>query len=153
MSTETESPVQYGGFWLRFLAHGIDSIVLTLASWVLERVILSVFGINREEQDPLLVQVFSMGAYLCWAFPYYVWGTYRWGTTLGKRVFRLWVVPISSQGPVSLGQSVGRTLGYVLSYLPIGCGFLMAAFQPQKRALHDLMAGTRVVHRRPVRGN
>jgi uncharacterized RDD family membrane protein YckC len=33
-------------------------------------------------------------------------------------------------------------LGYTVSYLIIGCGFFMAAFHPQKKALHDLLAGT-----------
>ena len=39
-------------------------------------------------------------------------------------------------------QSVVRTVGYALSYAPLGAGFLMAAIHPEKRALHDLIAGT-----------
>ena len=32
-----------------------------------------------------------------------------------------------------------------------GLGFLLAAFHPQGRALHDLLAGTVVVRSRPTR--
>jgi uncharacterized RDD family membrane protein YckC len=44
--------------------------------------------------------------------------------------------------PISLKQSWIRCLSYTLSYLPMCAGFIMAAFQPEKRALHDLIAGT-----------
>jgi uncharacterized RDD family membrane protein YckC len=44
--------------------------------------------------------------------------------------------------PISMKQSVIRSIGYAISYLPLAAGYLMAAFHPEKRALHDLLAGT-----------
>jgi uncharacterized RDD family membrane protein YckC len=38
-----------------------------------------------------------------------------------------------------------HTLGYLLSLLTLGLGFLLAAFNREGRALHDLLAGTVVV--------
>jgi hypothetical protein len=45
----------------------------------------------------------------------------------------------------SWGQAVLRPAGYVLSWLPLGFGFVLAAFPPSKRALHDRLTDTRVI--------
>jgi len=49
-------------------------------------------------------------------------------------------------GPLSFGQSVGRYFATFLSALILGIGFVMAGVRSDKRALHDLLAGTRVEH-------
>jgi uncharacterized RDD family membrane protein YckC len=38
-------------------------------------------------------------------------------------------------------------VGYPLSILPVGLGFLMATVSPTGRALHDLISGTVVIRR------
>jgi uncharacterized RDD family membrane protein YckC len=45
----------------------------------------------------------------------------------------------------TLGQSALRAVGYVLSALPAGLGFLPALFGPDHRGFHDRLAHTRVV--------
>jgi uncharacterized RDD family membrane protein YckC len=47
-------------------------------------------------------------------------------------------------GPLSFGQAVGRYFATFLSALILGIGFIMAGVRSDKRALHDLLAGTRV---------
>jgi len=47
-------------------------------------------------------------------------------------------------GPLSVGDSVLRWFGTVISALVLCIGYLMVAVRADKRALHDLMAGTRV---------
>ena len=42
-----------------------------------------------------------------------------------------------------------NTLGYLLSLLTLGLGFLLAVFSPKGRALHDLVAGTVVTRGEP----
>jgi uncharacterized RDD family membrane protein YckC len=68
-----------------------------------------------------------------------------WGQTLGKMALQIRVVSMAG-GPLSFGQSVGRYLATFLSALILGIGFIMAGVRPDKRALHDLLAGTRVEH-------
>ncbi len=51
---------------------------------------------------------------------------------------------------VWIGSSFVRFVGYIISWIPLGLGFLMAAFQKQKLALHDLIAGTEVVYGDPL---
>ncbi|HKI85113.1 MAG TPA: RDD family protein, partial [Thermoanaerobaculia bacterium] len=40
-----------------------------------------------------------------------------------------------------------RLVGYFVSGLIFGLGFLMIAFEASKRGLHDMIAGTYVAHR------
>jgi uncharacterized RDD family membrane protein YckC len=144
----------YAGFWIRFVAAWIDIIVLNFATWFVELLILGVIywtWLLRSKGavpsyasafDPVLVQTVALLIYILLAIPYYGWGTYRFGTTLGKRPFRIYVVQEGTYANLTLRQSLLRCLAYVASYLPFGAGFAMAAVHPKKRALHDLIAGT-----------
>ncbi len=151
-SPSLEAP-KFAGFWVRSFAEGIDSTVLSLASWLVELALLGGYYwlarlLGREQAafmdsfNALFLQVFNLVIYAGLALPYYVVGHERYGTTLGKRPFQVYVVDTESLGKISSKQSWIRCLAYVLSYLPFGAGFLMAAFHPEKRALHDLIAGT-----------
>lgn len=67
----------------------------------------------------------------------------RSGQTLGKAAMRIRVCD-EDGGRVAIPASVLRTFSYALSALPFGAGFLLA-LMPSHRALHDRIAGTRVV--------
>ena len=64
--------------------------------------------------------------------------------TLGKRAMRIKVTDREGKR-ISFGHALGRWFAAALSYLTLYIGFLMAAFTDQKRALHDMVAGTLVV--------
>ena len=66
------------------------------------------------------------------------------GQTLGKMAAGIRVVGVE-QVRVPVGSAVLRTAAYVLSALPAGLGFLPGLFGRERRALHDHLAGTRVV--------
>jgi len=65
--------------------------------------------------------------------------------TLGKRIVGIHVVARSGKR-AGLVRTLLRTLGKMLSAVPALAGFLIAIL-PGKRALHDLLTGSRVVHR------
>lgn len=66
------------------------------------------------------------------------------GQTIGKMAASLKV--ISEDGDrVVAGQAVVRAVGYLMSLLPAGLGFVPGLFGPSRRALHDRLANTRVV--------
>jgi uncharacterized RDD family membrane protein YckC len=67
----------------------------------------------------------------------------RSGQTLGKVAMRI-EVRSENGSRVGIVPSVLRTFAYALSALPFGAGFLMALL-PARHALHDRIAGTRVV--------
>ena len=69
-----------------------------------------------------------------------------WSTTIGKRIFGLYVLrPDGSK--LGLGRAFARWLAVGLSALLLGIGFLMIAFRRDKRGLHDLICDTMVVKR------
>jgi len=65
--------------------------------------------------------------------------------TFGKRLVGLTVISTAGNraGPLRV---VARNLAKVISAAPCSVGFAMAIL-PGKRALHDLLTGSRVVHR------
>jgi uncharacterized RDD family membrane protein YckC len=65
------------------------------------------------------------------------------GQTLGKLVVGIRVVGIEGE-PLTAGAALLRWFAYGVSLAPLGAGFLMAGLRRDKRALHDLIAGTRV---------
>ncbi len=70
------------------------------------------------------------------------------GQTIGKMAAGTRVIPAnpasSSSGRVTFGQSIVRAVGYLVSALPLGLGFV-PALVGDRRALHDRLADTRVV--------
>jgi len=67
-----------------------------------------------------------------------------WQATPGKCALGLVVTDVDSQ-PISFGRAVFRHVAGALSWLMLNLGHALAAWPPHKRALHDHMAGTRVL--------
>ena len=69
------------------------------------------------------------------------------GRTLGKMLVGARVVGVSGE-PIGYLRALARYLAWFVSAFPALLGFALAAARPDRRALHDLMAGTRVVRTR-----
>ena len=69
------------------------------------------------------------------------------GRTLGKMLVGARVVGVTGE-PIGYPRALARYLAWFLSALPLLLGFVLAATRPDRRALHDLIAGTRVVRSR-----
>jgi len=71
------------------------------------------------------------------------------GQTIGKMAAGTRVVPADPAAPawerVSFGQAAVRAVGYLVSLLPAGLGFVPALVGRERRAVHDRLADTRVV--------
>jgi len=71
------------------------------------------------------------------------------GLTIGKWSTGLRIEPRDG-GQLGVGRAVLRHfVGYSLSFITFGLGFLMGAFSPRGRTLHDLIAGTIIVREGP----
>ena len=68
----------------------------------------------------------------------------RWQGSPGKHVMDMIVVD-SQDSAIGLPRAILRQVSSALSWLTLNLGHLLAAVPPQKRALHDYIAGTRVV--------
>ena len=80
------------------------------------------------------------------AFAYEVFFVGRFGGTPGKLLLRMRIVR-SDYSRVTYGRAAIRYFGKMLSGLTMYIGYLMVAFDPQRRALHDYIADTRVIKR------
>lgn len=68
------------------------------------------------------------------------------GSTPGKWICACRVVNFKTGGKITLPQAVRRVIGYVLSAIPLGLGFVIAAFRKDSRGFHDKISGTTVVN-------
>jgi uncharacterized RDD family membrane protein YckC len=75
---------------------------------------------------------------------YSAWYEASRGATIGKRWMGLQVVDEAGER-ISFLRASGRFLGKMISALPCFLGYVMAIFSSRGRALHDRLAGTRVV--------
>lgn len=165
MSEQTQ--FRYAGFWVRLIANIVDWIVLTVASTGMQYLIVGIAngvlwimtrgaegGASVVDLNMLELQILNTVLYGAVALPYYSLGHIRYRTTLGKLLFKIEVVDSTTGGTLTLKQSIIRTFGYLISYLPMGAGFVMVVFNPRKQGLHDLIASSVSVYRvdRPVEG-
>jgi uncharacterized RDD family membrane protein YckC len=75
---------------------------------------------------------------------YFVVFTAFGGQTIGKMAFGL-KVTTEDEESVPVSRAALRTIGYLVSALPLGAGFLAAVFTANRLAFHDRLAHTRVV--------
>ncbi len=147
-ATTTEAPraptpmatgaIHPAGFWTRAGAVLID-VVLVMAAEVVFGFLL--WALTDDRLAAAASRAFRFLASPC----YFVFLHWARGQTLGKMAFRIRVVMLNG-APLPFGLSVLRHLGSWLSAAILGIGYLIAAFRADKRALHDLIAGTRVEH-------
>lgn len=133
---------EYAGFWLRTGACLVDSLFFSL---ILLPVTIMFYGTDYFRGG----SVFRGPAdvIINWIVPavltVVLWR--RLQATPGKMALRLRILDAESGLPASTGQYIGRYLGYVVSTIPVGLGFLWVAFDRRKQGWHDKLAGTVVV--------
>src|SRR5262245_30768113 len=125
-----------GGFWRRAFALAVDAVIV----WILLRV--GAMGAAVLARWDLLAQAFSFTWTLVIPAAYFVVLHGSGGRTLGKALAGVRVVAASGE-PLAYGRALARQLAWTLSALTLGVGFLVAAARADRRALHDLVAGTR----------
>ena len=135
---------RYGGFWIRLLAKIIDLLLIgsigSLASVLLGLLI-------SDDTSELWVMLGTMVTALinvCITVGLTAYFVGRFGATPGKMACGLRVV-LSDGGRVTYLRALCRSLGEIVSGLILYIGYLMAAFDDERRTLHDHFCDTRVV--------
>lgn len=120
----------YAGFWLRFVAYIIDGIILLVVNIVVS----------------LLVTETLEGTLIALAIgPVYTIGFWTaLGATPGKLVVGVQITTAEGE-PIDFGRAILRYVGYFVSAITLGIGFLMIGLTREKRGLHDFIAGTVVI--------
>ena len=123
--------VEFAGFWIRVVAWLVD--------YLIGGIVVAVARVGLGPIGLLLLLPFQL-----------LYGpimeSSAWQGTVGKRLCGLAVTDRHDER-ITFGRAVVRLLAKVLSLIVLGIGFLMIAFHPRKRGLHDIIAGTLVVHR------
>jgi uncharacterized RDD family membrane protein YckC len=128
----------YAGFWIRLGAKFIDGIILGIAGFALG--FLGSFIVRHAVVATVLENVLSFA--LSVAYATYFTGAYS--ATPGKMACGLKVVRSDGE-KVNYARACGRVFAEFVSSLTLTIGYIMAAFDEEKRALHDRICDTRVI--------
>ncbi len=143
MSAPARSEPRPAGFWIRAAALVVDVLVFAVAQFSFGLVAGRLWGATIEEAPAFQLAVVLFTLLLTALYTTVLHATT--GQTVGKLLVRVRVVGVEG-GPLPVGAALLRWLGYFLSLAPLTLGFLMAGLRRDKRALHDLLAGSRVEH-------
>jgi uncharacterized RDD family membrane protein YckC len=149
------------GFWARLGAYVIDAVILS----AIFQLVWTLCGESRVWALPLLptvktdaaVQQFLQDgqAWFNHAAPFFyplyflydVLFNGRFGATVGKMAIGARIV-MWDGSPIGYQRAAWRWLAARISDLFCFAGYILIALRPDKRALHDLLAGTRVIYKR-----
>jgi uncharacterized RDD family membrane protein YckC len=127
--------MNYGGFWIRFLAYLVDSLIVTVG-FVGIMLLLGAMGLELAGAEI----IFLVLSILYWALMH----SSPRQATIGKALCGLKVGGPNGER-LSLPRALGREAAKIISSLTLLIGFIIAAFTRNKQALHDFVASTYVV--------
>ncbi len=143
----TES--NYAGFWNRFAALFIDSLIIAAGSAMFSLPFLIAKGLRKTTSYLSLVDfdfILSLLTMLIgWLYCTLLESSTK-RATIGKMAVGIIVTDINGNR-ISFGRANGRWWGKTISFLILGIGYIMAGFTRKKQALHDIMADTLVLAR------
>jgi uncharacterized RDD family membrane protein YckC len=129
------------GWWARFFALFLDNLILGIPAAILLIIIVAAAGKNG---TGLVLIVYGLLIIAVVAYFVYFWT--KDGQTLGNRALNIRVVKTDGS-LLTVGGAIVRYIGYLLDSIIFGLpiGYIWAAFDTQKQAWHDKIAGTIVV--------
>jgi len=161
----------YAGFWLRVVAHLIDSAVLTVVFGAVIAICVATFGlhffrgfvpgmygganVSYDANYPMhpLFPAAVLGVILV-LLPLTIVGTWLYFAlmeasprqgTLGKIALGLFVTDLQGRR-ITFARATGRFFAKIVTGLiPFFIGYIMAGFTEKRQALHDMIAGCLVL--------
>jgi uncharacterized RDD family membrane protein YckC len=123
------------GFWIRFLAILIDSIIVGIVN----SAIGAILGLNTNGRSGLQI-LLGLVYYI------YFWSNSSpWpGQTIGSKLLNIRVIRTDGSD-LTISQALIRYIGFVISTLVLLIGLIWAAFDANKQGWHDKIADTYVV--------
>ena len=151
----------YAGFWIRFLAFLIDSVVVNTIMWVLILPMLGALGlsitslndmnnIDFYDEEAIGLFVLSVVPALVTVKLLITWMYYALlqsgprQATIGKMALSIIVIDVNGNR-MTFARASLRYFSKIISSFIMMIGYIMAAFTEKKQALHDIIANTYVV--------
>jgi len=144
-TTDRAAPT-LAGFGHRLIASLLDALWMLPLSWALVLLGAALRGEQPGERYPTLAAevllniIFGLIVLLCWASRQ---------ATPGKRALRLRIVDARTGADAPLGNLVLRYVGYLISALPLGLGYLWMLWDARRQTWHDKLGTTLVVRDPP----
>lgn len=152
----------YAGFWKRFFANILDSIILYFITWAIiliyffvETIFGGMFAVYAGSKWTGMYQFYrgfglivSLLIIVSAGWLYYaIMESSKLKGTVGKMALGIIVVNERYER-VSFWRASGRFWSRIVSLLTLYVGYMMAGFTKKKQALHDKIARTYVVDKR-----
>jgi uncharacterized RDD family membrane protein YckC len=136
----------YAGFASRFAAYIVDAAASTVVFMLaLAAISFAVSVVTGQSVDWNKDETWAGIAYVAWLFVYFAYSWAASGKTFGMALLGVRVMR-SDGADAGARRAVARTLALPLSFLIFGLGFTAIVLGRQRRALHDVIAGTVVVY-------
>ncbi|MDP2180621.1 RDD family protein [Methylicorpusculum sp.] len=135
---------KHPGFWRRMAAQAYDLFLLLAVLFVATAIILPLN--DGEAFAP--TQFFYPAYLLLISFIFYGWFWTHGGQTLGLRAWKLAVLTVD-QKPLGWKQAAMRFCTALLSWLPLGLGFLWVLVDKDKNSWHDRLSKTYLFYTSP----
>ena len=137
--------VHYAGIATRAVALAVDVVIVHVLVFAGGAVLALVGSLVGDLQLDTLARVLVAGAWAAAVAGYFVtfWSTV--GQTPGMRIMDVRVTSAGGELP-SVRRSLVRVVGLALAIVPLFAGFLTVLVDDRRRGLHDILAGTVVVH-------
>ena len=136
----------YAGFWTRFGAKFIDGIILYAVNMAISLAAGNAIFPQADKNAAAVLGpalgIFALQLAIQAAYSVFFVGKFQ--ATPGKMALGIMIITPDG-GPVGYGRALGRHFAEFLSSILLAIGYLMAAFDQEKRALHDRICSTRVV--------
>ena len=151
-SSTVPGPFGYGGFWRRFVGRFVDGLiqwVIVMVFGLIVGVIFGATGALRSGEPGMIIlmqaiiQILALGAGIC----YDVYFVRKFDATPGKMAMGMKVLRADGS-KLTTGRIIGRYFAHIISGLPLAIGYIVAAFDDEKRTFHDRICDTRVIKTR-----
>ena len=159
---------RFAGFFVRANAFIIDNIILSVIGAVILYIMSSAGSVDLNavteiarqiSENPTSTELVSKALELPGMSTFFtIWSVVQaiyfivfhavWGATPGKRLLHIHVEMANGE-KLSWAFSIFRFIASIVTQATLifyGLGYLIVLVEPQKRALHDFIARTRVVH-------
>jgi uncharacterized RDD family membrane protein YckC len=147
-------PFGYGGFSRRFAARFVDGVIQIIPALLIGMLVGMLFrtsGLLRPGPSYqgafLAMQAITQVAVIGCAIAYEVFFLRKFDATPGKMALGLKIFRPDG-AKLSIGRIVGRYFATFISALPLLLGYIVAAFDDERRTFHDRIADTRVINTR-----
>ena len=137
--------LEYAGFWIRFAAVFVDGLVLQVVFIPLSAMLgTGLFAIHHHPSLQAVLVFQLIAIFIPMVYQTVCVGEY--GATIGKMAVGIKIIRADGSR-LTYEQAFWRFWAKMISGLTCGIGYLIVAFDDEKRALHDHICGTQVVYK------